>query len=378
MARKQVERSLPPVEKTFVAFAGFDPKTSRQGVILHELRVAAKKLRGTTSRPFYAMRDIAQYFEVPLRTVAVAYEELELEGLLNRIRGSKTLLIGKTISPRKPVRAVVGIPLWLHSIVVSPYTRLLHVELEERLRRCGFVADIIFFRDNERSKPEFAERLLQHKLDFVIWHTPHASDAQVLLFLKDSGVQQILIQTVENPISLALPSYFLNWQVGYQAMMDNWLAQGIKTVLLPEPAYVRSQKAMHGFASMLTNCGLDVRFIKGQPVALRNAALKLRGDSTVVAFLDQLGADAFCNEEPVLIEEILKHCRLAFCRGPLRIPYFRHRDAAADVVGFSAHETAERIVNDLRDGHILGDGRNNVFEAHYTPQVSFSTNIEIL
>lgn len=372
MARKQVERTLPPIDSFFDSFRGFDPKASRQTALLKELRGAAKKLRSKNTRPFYAMRDVAKHFGVPLRTVAIAYEELELEGLLNRIRGSKTMLVGKTESPRKPVRALIGIPLWLHAIVVSPYSRLLHWELEDRLRHCGFVADIIFFRGDEVSKPEFADRLLQHNLDYIIWHTPHPSASQVILSLKDSGVRQIIIQPADNPISLALPTYFQDWQTAYKLMAADWHKHGIKTVLLFEPVYVPSQKAMKSFDATLRAAGLEVKTVKGTAAGLRDAALALPGPSTIVAFLDQLGADTICNEEPVVIEEILHHCRMAFCRGPLRVPYFQHRKAFADLVRFSAQEIAEKIVHDIRDSAIPGEGCVHTFHALYEPQAPFA------
>lgn len=373
MARTQVERSLPSITSTFRMFQGFNSSTSRQAALLKELRSAAKKLRLKDARPFFSMRDVGAHFEVPLRTVAIAYEQLELEGLLNRIRGSKTMLMGKALSPRKPVRALIGIPLWLHAVVVSPYSRLLHVELEDRLRRCGFVADIIFFRGNEVASPEFANRLLQHNLDYILWHTPHPSASQVILSLKDSGVRQIIIQPADNPISRALPTYFQDWQAAYKLMATDWRKHAIKTVLLSEPIYLPSKKAMKSFEATLRSEGIDMRIVAGTADQLRRTALSLSGSSTVVAFLDQLGADTICNEEPVLIAQILKHCRVAFCRGPLRVPYFQHRNVCADLVRFSAPEIAEKVVRDIQDGKILAGGHMHTFQAHYEPQVPFAS-----
>jgi len=118
-----------------------------------ELRRAAENLRGEAARTFYSMREVSSFFGLPLRTVAFAYEQLEKEGILNRIRGSRTLLEGKTVAPRTSVRAVVGIPVWLHAIVVSPYSRAFNLELEESLRAHGFVADMIFSVIMKSSRP---------------------------------------------------------------------------------------------------------------------------------------------------------------------------------------------------------------------------------
>jgi hypothetical protein len=377
MARKQVDRTLPPLETLCDAFQGFPPEANRQALILAELRQLAKKLRRKETQPFYAMRDVAAFYKVPLRSVAIAYERLELEGILNRIRGSKTMLAGKTISPSKPVRAVIGIPLWLHAIVVSPYSRQFHIELEGRLRNCGFVADIIFFRGTEVTSPDFAARLLHHNLDYVIWHTPHPLINQVLLSLKDSGVRQILIQPADNPLSLELPTYLQDWQSGYKQMAANWHEAGIRHLITPKPVYLPSQKAMRAFAAIMSAHGLKVDYVADNAPALRDAALRHKGSTCGVAFLDQLGADAICNGDPTVVEEIMAHCRVAFCRGPIRVPYFSQRDATADQVFFSASDTAARLANDLRDNN-LPSGKTATFQAQFQQNVPFRNHSDVL
>src|SRR5207253_9811752 len=116
-------RSLPPLVAVFNSFAGFSKSDNKQRILLHELRKAAKRLRKRKSQPFYSMREIAYHFKAPLRTVAIAYQTLESEGLFNRIRSSQTLLVGSADSTQHLVRGVVGIPIWLHAMVVSPYSR---------------------------------------------------------------------------------------------------------------------------------------------------------------------------------------------------------------------------------------------------------------
>ncbi|MGE9290007.1 MAG: hypothetical protein ACQKBT_03395 [Puniceicoccales bacterium] len=371
MARKEVERSLPDLDTLFGAFPGFNPKVSRQATLARELRRAAESLRKEDACPFYAMRAIGEYFNVPIRTVSMAYEELELEGILNRIRGSKTMLAGRTQSPRKPVRALIGIPVWFHALIVSPYCRNLNWELEERLRSYGYVADIIFFRGNEINRPEFTDRLLKHNLDYVIWHTPHPKISQVLLSLKDNGVHQVIVQPTDNPISLELPTYFQNWQSAYVEMATNWYRNGIRKVLVPEPIYLPSIKAMKQFATTLNTYELEVQFVQATPQELMELALSMPAEKTAVAFLDQLGADEYCNREPVCLEAILKHCRVGFCRGPLRIPYFETRDHKADVIRFSARKTAQRIAEGIRDD-VLGKSPDHTFHAMYEADVPLS------
>ena len=315
MSRKAIPRSLPPLPKVFSGFAGFSESNNKQRLLLDELRKAARRLRKPKSQPFYSMRDIAAFFKTPLRTVAIAYETLESEGLFNRVRSSQTQLIGSTDSTQHVVRGVVGIPIWLLSIVISPYTRVLHVGLEERLRKKGFVADMIFFRTGEDCEPDFADRLLRHNLNTLIWHTPHPLSSQVLLAVRDHGVRCITMQPVETQgSSIIKPNYLMNWDPAYQALAQSWQRSGIRRVFIPRPLYLPSQRALKNFLTLLEECGMEVQQTDGTAASLLE---KVRNQkSSAVAFIDQQGADSMCNKDPGIIEQILKISRVAFCRGP--------------------------------------------------------------
>jgi len=378
MARKRILRTLPPLADVIPSLPDSTSEGSRQLALLEAMRKAAKALRKKDSMPFYSMRQVASQFGLPLRTVALVYETLELEGILNRIRGSKTDLVGKTSSPRTPVRAIVGIPIWLHAMVVSPYSRVLHIEMEDRLRESGFVADFIFFRGEEGNEPDFAQRLLRHNLDKVIWHTPHPLASNVLLSLKDHGIQQIIIQSNESPTCIPVPTYLQDWQPSYREMAQVWRASGISRVVVPDPVYLPSKRAMKMFTATLAKHGLEVDVCESSASALQHKVSSHRKKANIgVAFMDQLGADAICNEEPVILEEIINSVRVCFCRGPIRMPYFNHRLAKADIIRFSPVEIADRVIQDLK--HLqANDGVVHVFEASFNPQVSLSTETETL
>lgn len=378
MARKPILRDLPSSDQLVTDFVGFDDKLSKQSTLTTHLRKVARRLQKTKARPFYSMREIVDQFKVPLRTVALAYEALEHEGILNRRRSSQTLLVGKTLSPRKVVRAVVGIPVWLHAMVVAPYSRILHIELEDRLRQHGFVADLIFFRGEEVASPDFAQRLIEHNLDYVLWHTPHPHAIDVLRSLQDHGVRQVLIQPIDSQLRIALPSYLQDWHVAYRTMADAWHAAGIRHVIIPDPVYLPSKRAKTVIANTLISAGIEVHFEPGHAATLLAAAGKYRPGECAVAFIDQEGADAICNEEPVIIEKLIQTCRVGFCRGPIRIPYFHHRDARIDIVRFSPSEIAARIATDLSETLSATQQTLHTFEARYLPQVSFRASAELL
>lgn len=379
MARKQVPRDLPPLGKIFKGKPAISHDGIRKITLLEKLRKAARLLRQKESTSFYAMRDVAAYFEVPLRTVAIVYEKLEHEGILSRIRGSRTILEGRTIRPRKLIRGVVGVPLWLNTLVISPYSRALHSELEHRLRLNGYVADPIFFRSGEIESPDFIELLLSHNLDRIIWHSPPPAASNALLTLQDNGVRLITIQATENVFTANVPTYLQDWESAYVKMAGVWRDCGIRRIIVPEPVYPPSKVALKVFANTMTRLGFHVAVVKGNAEDLHRA-LAAGGRTMMpgVAFMDQQGADVICNEEPVLMHKIIKKFRLAFCRGPIRLPYFNHRDAEVDIVGFSSREIAERVVHDLNRLPHTHAGVIHTFKAFFRPRVNLQSIAEKL
>ena len=77
------------------------------------------------------------------------------------------------------------------------------------------------------------------------------------------------------------------------------------------------------------------------------------------------------------MEEIANSFRVAFCRGPIRLPYFNRRNVKVDIIRFSAVEVATRVVQDLNNIHTT-EGIIHVFKASYLPQVPLSDQIESL
>jgi hypothetical protein len=378
MARKPIVREIPPASVLLQDFPGFDEKCCKRSALTKQLKKLAFKLQQVDSIPFYSMREVANQFQAPLRMVAQAYEELEKEGILNRMRSSKTMLIGKRISPRKHVRAVVGVPLWLHAIVVSPYSRAFHVELEDRLRQNGFVADIIFFNSHEVGHPDFAGRLIEHQLDYIIWHTPHPNANDTLLTMNDHGIRQVLIQPTESQLLLDLPTFLQDWGAAYHEMGAAWYAHGIRKVLVPEPVYLPSQRAENQFSNIMESQGLRVEFVQPSVGKIYEQLKNIDQGRAGVAFLDQQGAELLCTEEPVILEKILKHSRVALCRGPFRVPYFNHRDAKVDLVSFSAKTIAAKVASELRESMTIGKRVLDTFKPDFHQDVPLRENDQYL
>ena len=166
---------------------------NRSEGLLPLLRETVEKVRQDNPVTFYSMRQVAASFRAPMRAVAQAFRHLQAEGLLTCVRGSRTLVAGRKRQPQRPIRGVVGLPILLPAFAGSPNWPILFTALEEELRRHDFVADFVFFQEDEDLSPEFAERLLRHELDVLFWFVPPAGAQQTIDLVRDAGVRIVLL-----------------------------------------------------------------------------------------------------------------------------------------------------------------------------------------
>lgn len=262
MARKNIFRTLPPLDKALKPFRGFPDEKSRRQVITAELRVLAKNLRRAKPTPFYSMREIAGFFNSPISTVSAAFQTLEREGLLSRLRGSQTVLLGKKTVPQDPVRGVVGLPVWFDSIMALPYTRAFTMMIEGNLRKAGFVADIIFHHTKtEESNPEFAQRLLSHRLDAVIWHSPYSGVMQNILSLRERGVRILLTGRSDSLGNLPVIFYPQEFHDAYQELARNWKKADIRKIWLWSPlSHLHGRAEAEIFISIMKEHGIGLEW----------------------------------------------------------------------------------------------------------------------
>lgn len=370
MAGVVVHRKLPALAKVLGSPRAEENK-SRQLVITEQLREAAQLLRTAEAQPFYAMREVAGFFQAPLGTIALVYQLLEREGILNRIRSSRTMLAGRQAVAREAIRGVVGISTLMRSITNLVYTQQFVSELEERLRRAGFVADIVFhFREGEDAQPEFAERLLSHRLDAIILHTPPSKARQTILSLREGGMRVLTLQREEAPRDLPTIIYLLNYGAAYRQMAARWHSLGIRKVwlwtMVQQLTYATEADT---FSSIMEEAGIEVETLWDEPAELLRKIKRYKKAPTAVAFLETFGADEVCNCHPLELQEIAKNARLAFCVAPIRAPYLSCQKVRADIVQTSPSEIAARLASDIGQLSVISDGLRHTFEAQYHEQV---------
>src|SRR5216684_9266696 len=82
-------RRLPSLRRLKLPLSS---QASRTELMLKLLRQNAKKFRKEEAAPFYSIRAVATRFRMPTTTIFRLYQQLESEGLLQTIWGSKTML----------------------------------------------------------------------------------------------------------------------------------------------------------------------------------------------------------------------------------------------------------------------------------------------
>ncbi len=371
MPRKQNTIKLPPLREVFPSFTKFEAGENHQRIITNLIRECCTGLQQNEALIFYTVREIASFFNVSLRTVALSYATLDREGILSRVRGSRTMLTGKKLTPQQPVHAVVGLPIRLQSLITSPFECRLQMAMEESLRSRGFVADSIFFRIDEECDPDFTTRLARHNLDVVIWYSPHPLSSHILMSLRDKGIRLVLLQPSEMPLGIPSRTHLLEWRIAYRAMAKQWAADGIGRIFVPTPEHLLSLRALKQLKPILEEFGMEMVPIQATESSLSLSLLEQHSPERkdVLAFMDTQTADALCNGYPELLENILDCARVAFCRGSVRVPRLITKRARVDVVELDPEVVAKEVVKDLCNLTQKQENTRLTFEAEFYPQV---------
>ena len=117
---------------------------NKTGSLLDLLRSLAIKNQREQPRVFYSLREVAKQFRVPISTVANIYRVMEQEGLLSRVRGSKTVLNSLRNNRSLSVRGFVGFPVLVSNFITIPDYRTFFISIRRELWLRGFATTIVF------------------------------------------------------------------------------------------------------------------------------------------------------------------------------------------------------------------------------------------
>jgi hypothetical protein len=187
MARKKMLQGLPPLP----ARRRFKAKEHKGAQLLELLRGIAIASQREEPQGFYPLREVARHFTVSLSMVSRVYGELEEEGILASVRGSKTLLQGLSSGRHLSVLGFVGMPALTSSFVTLQDCRTFFIRTRRELRSRGFAVATVFYDRSEGQTGRLFSRIDKYDFDTVLWHQPDRAAKETVPRLKDRGVQVV-------------------------------------------------------------------------------------------------------------------------------------------------------------------------------------------
>jgi hypothetical protein len=367
MARKKVTRALAPLPSRR-ALAKAHHKTETLTAILRDVAV---KNQQEQPRAFHSVREVAAHFHIPVSTVSKVYRTLEQEGLLSRVRGSKTLLQGLHFDRQLKVRAFVGFPASVSRFVTVQDYRTFLIRIRRELRLRGFAAATAFFEPGEAGTDALAKRFKAYEVDTVIWFEPGKEVSHTALHLADMGMRLL---GVSNDTHCHIPCrYQVRRESAIKALLSNWKAQNNERVTVVEPKEQRSAVLNETLHQLLDE--LEIPWSVASYESQRSEAFvrELQRKKTAgIIFSSSALASKFCFRVPDAVAELLRTQRVALINGPVTMPFTRVPDVQVDLVTVDWQLVSEQIVDDLIDQEAFQNPGPTIFEAEAKLRVPLS------
>lgn len=369
MSRARISPDLGPLPSGSALKAGHNETAS----LLEVLRSLAVKNQREQPRVFYSLREVAKRFKVPISTVAKVYHDMEQEGLLSRMRSSKTILNGLRHNRRMSVRGLIGLPvLTTHFITIQEY-RTFFISIRRELWSRGFATTMVFFRTHEAVDGTLSDQLKSLEVDTVVWLQPGRSAKETLLRLSDMGIRVIGISQVGTP---SIPSRYYVWRErAIEALIKEWKDQNsFRQITVVDSKDYRSPVTEEVLRVILENLQIQpfIQTFQGEnSAAFLQDLYRVKTDGIILP--SSALASMFAFRSPYQMADLLKVHRVAFIDGPVDMPFADVPDAPVDLVTVNWQAVAESIVNDLITREAFDRNRYTTFEAEARLRVPFSS-----
>ncbi len=358
MARKKVTRALAALPSRR-ALEKAHHKTETLTDILREVAV---RNQHDQPRTFYAVREVASHFRVPVSTVSKTYKQLEQEGLLSRVRGSKTILQGLHFDRQLKVRAFVGFPASLSAFVTLQDYRTFFIRIRRELRLRGFAAATAFFEPAEAASDVLSQRLKAYEVDTVIWFQPGKDARTTALHLADLGIRLL---GVANGASSSIPCrYQVRRESAIRSLLTQWKQQTANRVVIVEAKDQRSSAMGETVRTILDDLEIEWSVATYGTQRSESFLRELQRKKTDgIIFPSSALASRFCFRAPGAVADLLQAHRVAFLNGPVSMPFARVPEIKVDLVTVDWHRVAQRIVDDLISQDAFQGPGPTIFEA---------------
>ncbi|MGE9289517.1 MAG: hypothetical protein ACQKBT_00920, partial [Puniceicoccales bacterium] len=320
MPRYRNQTPLPDFEIALPSFERLEPGIPKVPQVANLLQRIIEEHRTEKNQTFYSTRDIARFFSISQNSASLALKQLETEGLVQRIRGSHTLLLGKKIVSRANIRAVAGLMLWVFSLRFSELHGELARLLGESLWARNIALEIIPHYDIGDARPDLNDSLRKHALDFTIWPFPFNHHREHFEHLKDRGVRSLVIGVHGAP-GFAKAQIQVDFLTAYQEVLTYWREHhSIERVIVIEAREFTPRRRIHLFCKLAAKMGFDCQIEKSQYEIAQTLFDREKG-KVGIALLDEHSMVEFSFYDPKgFTKAALKH-RILFGQGTLNIPF---------------------------------------------------------
>jgi len=314
------------------------------------IRQVALACRVEESRPFYSMRDFERTLGVPLRTVALAYKRLEAEGMILRLRGSHTRLLGQTARPTASIISVIG---WLENIFILRHylwRRSFTRSIGDLLRKHHFTTDLLLHWEYEDREYDLVDRVLLHLPDAAVWFHPFRPTRETIATLRDHGIRNLIVSDKEVPGIEA--DIIINWDPAYRQTLDYWQRKhGIRQVVMLE-GNPHAAHRIRRFEALAHEYGMEcLHFPPERQVAGRLLASPALRQPSGIVLLDEWAAVDFSLREPAAYLALIRRHRILYGRELPSISFLEPKSYRFEVLRYPILLLQEAIRNRLLQWH---------------------------
>jgi hypothetical protein len=288
------------------------------------------------------------------------YGQLEDEGLLASVRGSKTVLQGLSSGRHFSVLGFIGLPAAVSAFVTLQDYRNFFIRSRRELRARGFAVAMVLFESRQIKTGRLGQRIQKHDFDTVLWYRPEPAARQIIADLKDTGVNVIGLH--DGAVAAIPCRYEVRRERAIREIFADWCRSGIDSVVV-----VRGVGASTAKEEMLEalleehELGCEFRELKSQRP---DAFLESLGRGAGQAIVFPSRAAAMCAfRTPEGLMDLMARARVAFTGGPPSIAFTAIREAPGDFVVVDWQIMAEQVVSDLISKSASDRGQITVFEA---------------
>jgi hypothetical protein len=330
--------------------------------------VAVKNQRAQP-RAFYSVREIAKAFSVPLSTVSEVYGVLEHEGLLTRVRSSRTLLQGRSLDRRVGVRTFVGLPASLSAFITIQAYRMFFIRIRRELRLRGFATTMVFSEKREAGSSELAERLKAYQVDTVIWFEPPTFARELTEQLGDLGIRVVGVAHESIP---SIPCrYVVRRDRAIRRLLRTWKEQNaVEDIMIVRWKHRRTSAVDEALHATIDELDIKTTFLELQDEESHKFLARLQQVKTDgIVFASAEVASKLAFRSPRAMTNLLENRRVAFLNGPVTMPFAKVPNARVDLILVPWERVAESIVSDLITQDAFRPRGPGVFDAEAKFQV---------